>query len=115
MKNSLNTKDTKKFNYKKSRLTDDYEYESEEEKEQTSKNSDRKEPPKIPTKSDVRELNEFFTKEEAGMNMELFKRYFNFQMPTAMLKALYTFNDRKKNNQLVNIIKSGLIDLKNKI
>ena len=29
-------------------------------------------------------------------------------MTTAMLKAVYTINDRKKNNELVNIIKSGL-------
>ena len=36
-------------------------------------------------------------------------------MPAAMLKALYTFNERNKNNQLVNIIKSGLSDLKNEI
>ena len=49
------------------------------------------------------------------MNRELFKRYFNFQMPTAMLKALYTVNDRQKNNELVNIIKSRLSDLKNEI
>ena len=36
-------------------------------------------------------------------------------MTTAMLKAVYTINDRKKNNELVNIIKSGLSDLKNEI
>ena len=36
-------------------------------------------------------------------------------MPTAMLKTLCNLNDRKKNNQLVNIIKSGLNDLKNEI
>ena len=36
-------------------------------------------------------------------------------MPTAMLRALHTFNDREKNNQLVNIIKSGVSDLKNEI
>ena len=92
-----------------------YQYESEEEKEQTSKKFDKKEPPKNRTKNDVRELNEFITKQETSMNRELFKRYFNFQMPTAILKALYTFNDRKKNNELVNIIKSGLSDLKNEI
>ena len=103
------------FNYKKLRLTGNYQYESEEEKEQTSKKSNKKESPKKPTKTGVRELNEFITKEETGMNRELFKIYFNFQMPTAMLKALYTFNDRKKNNELVNIIKSGLSDLKNEI
>ena len=113
--NSLNAKDTKKFNYKKLRVTDDYQYDSEEEKEQTSKNSDKKELLKKPTKTDVRELNEFIIKEQTGMKRELFKRYFNFQMPTAMLKALYTFNDRKKNNELVNIIKIGLSDLKNEI
>ena len=36
-------------------------------------------------------------------------------MPTAILKALYNLNDRKKNNQLVNIIESGLSDFKNEI
>ena len=35
-------------------------------------------------------------------------------MPTAMVKALYT-NYRRKNNQLVNIIKSRFSDLKNGI
>ena len=32
-----------------------------------------------------------------------------------MLKTLYNLNDRKKNNQLVNKIKSGLSDLENEI
>ena len=32
-----------------------------------------------------------------------------------MLKAVYTINDRKKNKDLVNVIKSGLSDLKNEI
>ena len=32
-----------------------------------------------------------------------------------MLKTLYNLNDRKKNNKLVNIIKSKLTDLKDKI
>ena len=104
--NGLNTKDTKKINYKTLRLTDHYQYESEEEKEQTIKNSDKKGPPKKPTKTDVREWNELITKEETGMKRELFKRYFNFQTPTEMLKTVYTFNDRKKNNDLVNLIQS---------
>ena len=86
--NSLNTKNTKKFNYKKLGLTNDYQYEFEEEKKQTNKKSDKEEPPKKPTKTDVRELNELITKEETGMNRELFKRYVNFQMPTAV-KAIY--------------------------
>ena len=36
-------------------------------------------------------------------------------MPSVMLKNLYKLNDRKKNNLLVNTIKSGLSDLKNEI
>ena len=32
-----------------------------------------------------------------------------------MLKTIYNTNDRKKNNDLVNVIKSGLSDLKNEI
>ena len=59
-------------------------------------------------------MNKFDTKEGTGISRELFKRYFNFQMPTAMVKALYT-NNRRKINQLVNIIKSRLNDLKSEI
>ena len=32
-----------------------------------------------------------------------------------MLNTLYTTNDKKKNNDLANVIKSGLINLKNEI
>ena len=32
-----------------------------------------------------------------------------------MLKNLYDLNDKNKNEQLVDVIKSGLIDLKNEI
>ena len=98
------------------RLIDDYRYESEnEEEKRTSKKSNKKEPPKKPNKTDLNELNELIIKKEKGINRELFKNYFNFQMPTAMLKALNNLYDRKKNNQLMNKIKSGLSDLENEI
>ena len=41
-KDGLNTKDKKRFLLKKLRLTDDYQYDSEEEKQQTSKKPDKK-------------------------------------------------------------------------
>ena len=50
-----------------------------------------------------------------SINRELFQRYFNFQRPSDMLKAVYITNVKKKNNDLINLIKSGLIDLKNEI
>ena len=109
--NSLDTKET----YTKLRLTDDYQHESENEQEQTSKKSNKNEFPKKPTKTDVKEFNELIIKKETGIDRELFENYFNFQMPTAMLKTLYNLNDRKKNNKLVNIIKSGLSDWENEI
>ena len=36
-------------------------------------------------------------------------------MPIIMLKVLYILNDKDKNKQLVDVIKSGLSDLKNEI
>ena len=39
------------------RLADDYQYEFEEEKEQTSKKADKKESPEKPTKAGLEEIN----------------------------------------------------------
>ena len=79
----MNRKDRKNFDYKKLKFTDYFQYESENEEEQTSE----KEPSKKATKNDVNELNELIIKEETGIDSELFKNYLNFQMPTAMLKT----------------------------
>ena len=85
------------------------------EEQQTSKTFNKKEPLIKPTKIDANELNELIIKKEAGINKELFKNYFKFEMPTFMLKALYSLNDRNKNNYFVNIIKNRLSALKNEI
>ena len=61
------------------------------------------------------ELNELIMKEETGIDSKLFKNYFNFERPTALLKALYNLNDKNKNKRLVDVIESGLSDFKNKI
>ena len=42
----------------------------------------KKTPPNKPTKTDFDELNEQLIKEEAEINEELFRNYFNFQKPT---------------------------------
>ena len=54
-------------------------------------------------------------KKETGIDNAIFQNHFNFQRPSDMLKAVYTTNDKKKNNRLVNVIKSGLSDLENGI
>ena len=88
-------------------------HDDEFEEQQTSKKFNKKEPPIKPTKIDVNELNELITKKETRINRKLFKNYYKFRTPTSMLKTLYNLNDKKKNNLLVNTIKSGLSDLRN--
>ena len=44
----------------------------------------------------------------------MFKDYFKFESPAALTEQLYKIKDNK-NNELVNLIKSGLIDLKDEI
>ena len=52
---------------------------------------------------------------EADINDELFMTRFNFQNPSDMLKNLYQTNDKENINKLVNVINSGLKDLKKEI
>ena len=47
---------------------------------------------------------------EQNINKELFKEYFHFQTPTAMLESLYDLNDKWDNDLLVRTSKSGLIN-----
>ena len=74
-----------------------FEEEEEKEKEEEEK-----------TKFNENKFNEWVNKEETSINTELFKKRFNFQRPSDMLKCLYQANDKEKNNELVNIVDSGL-------
>ena len=109
-KDGLNTKNKKVFYYKKLRLTDDYQYESEEEKEQ---HTSKKEPLKKSIEEDASDFNEWVNKKEANIDSEIFGKHFKFQRPSNMFKLLYKANNKKKNIKLENMIKSGLSDLKN--
>ena len=68
---------------------------------------------KSQTKDDMSNFNDWVNKKETGINCELFEKHFKFQRPSDMLKSVYKTNDKKNNNKLVNIIKSGSSDLKN--
>ena len=50
-----------------------------------------------------------------GINYELFEKYFKFSVPTVFTKALTETNNKKQNIALVNVINSGLKDLKKEI
>ena len=45
----------------------------------------------------------------------MFKDYFNFVASTVLAKELFETNNKNKNSELVNLIKSGLHNLKDKI
>ena len=45
----------------------------------------------------------------------MFEKHFNNVVPSALAKKLFETKDKKKNNDLVKLIKSGLHDLKNEI
>ena len=57
-------------------------------------------------------MNKRIIDEEIDLNEELFNKYFKIQRPSDMLKYLNKTNDKEKNNELVNVINSGLEDLK---
>ena len=40
----------------------------------------------------------------------MFKKHFNFVAPTVLTRTLYEIKNKKENNELVSVIKSGLID-----
>ena len=59
--------------------------------------------------------NEYIDNESEGISFDLFKVYFNFLASTVLAKKLFERKDKDKNNDFVNLIKSGLRDLKDEI
>ena len=52
----------------------------------------------------MKKFSDLINKEETGITRELFKRFFNFQRPSAMLKAVYNTDNKEKNRNLINVI-----------
>ena len=63
----------------------------------------------------VKKFIRYIENESKIINYDLLKKHFNFAVPSALVKQIYERKIRKKNNRLVNVIKSGLSDLKDKI
>ena len=86
-------------------------------KRNTKKNKKKKQDEEQEEKAitDANVFNEQINKEEKNINNELFKKHFKFQSPSAMLKFLNDLNNIEKNNKLVDVIVSGLKDLKKEI
>ena len=75
----------------------------------------KKEPPKKPTEEDASNFNEWVNKKETNINSGIFQKFLKFQRPSDMFKLLYKTNNKEENKTVVDIIESGLGDLKNEI
>ena len=79
---------------------------SEEESEDESEEESEEERAK--------KLIKYVKNESKDINYNLFKDYFNFVVPSTLRKKLYEIKNKKESNKLVNVIKIGLSDLKDK-
>ena len=66
-------------------------------------------------KDDYKNFIKYIEDESKGIDYELFEDYFNFVAPTVLTETLCEIKNKKENDKLVNVIKSGLIDLKDEI
>ena len=55
-------------------------------------------------KDDFKKFIEYVKNESKSINRDLFKDYFNFLIPSALIKELFKIKDKKKNNDLTNAI-----------
>ena len=70
---------------------------------------------KVEKESDENEFFKYIENKSEGINYELFEKYFNNVVPSALAKKLFETKDKNKTNIFVNVIKSGLYDLKDEI
>ena len=68
----------------------------EEPEEESEEESEEKKSEKI--KDDFKKFIEYIENESKGINYNLFKNYFNFVVPNALVKKLYETKNKNKNN-----------------
>ena len=65
---------------------------------------------------DTSGFNELIIKKETDINKELFMKHFKIQRPSDIFKLLYEAKDKENNNNdLLNVIDSGIKDLNKEI
>ena len=82
-------------------------------KEESEEDSEENKLEKI--KDDYKKFIKYIENESKGINYDLLKKHFKYVVPNALVKQLYETKNGKKNNELVNVINSGLSDLKDEI
>ena len=62
-----------------------------------------------------KQIFKYIEDESKDIKYDLFKEYFDFELPTVLAKKLYETKDKKKNNDLVELIKIRWSNLKDEI
>ena len=66
-------------------------------------------------KDDYKNFFNYIEDESKGISYELFEKHFHFVSLIILAKKLYKIKNEKENNELANVVKSGIIDLKYEI
>ena len=66
-------------------------------------------------KDGFKQFIEYIENESVGINYDLFKDYFNFIVPSALVKKLYKAKNKNKNNELVEERKERWSNLRDEI
>ena len=66
-------------------------------------------------KDDYKKFTKYIEDESKGIDYDLFEEYFNFSVPSALLKQLYEIKNKKENDELVELIRVRWSNLKDKI
>ena len=66
-------------------------------------------------KDDYNFFSEYIENKSKTIDYNLFKEYFRFEVPSALAKKLYETKDKKKNNDLVELITVKWSNLKDEI
>ena len=113
--NSLDTKNKKKLDYKKLRLSY-YKYLSEEDQEEQEEQKEQEEQEEQEkTKTDIDKFSKYIAEKETDINEELSTRHFGFQKPSDIFNSLIDTNDIEKSNKLVVSITGVLKEFKEEI
>ena len=66
-------------------------------------------------KNDYNKFFEYIENESEGIDFDLFQEYFYSSVPSALARKLYETKDKKKNNDLVELIKVRWSNIKDEI
>ena len=67
------------------------------------------------SEDDFKKFIKYIKNESKGIKYDLFKNYFNFEVPGPLAKRLYETKNKNKNNKLVKGIKNRWSDLKDEV